>query len=105
MTQAMRAQFLGNGVVELREEVLGNLAPGDVRVAVEASGLCGSDKRPYRSGSAVVPGHEIAGRIIDVGDDVPTDRVGQRGVVYMPVFCGACASCKIGFTNGCLALH
>ena len=104
VTQARRARFLGGGVVELAQEMLPDIAAGDIRVAVEVSALCGSDKRPYREGSAVVPGHEIAGRIVAVGGGVPSYRVGERGIVYAPVFCGTCASCEVGFTNGCLKL-
>ncbi|KAA0920566.1 alcohol dehydrogenase catalytic domain-containing protein [Streptomyces apricus] len=104
LTQARRARFHGNNSIEVGQEVLPELAIGEVRVAVEISALCGSDKRLYRDGSVVVPGHEIAGRIVETSHDVPSCRVGERGVVYAPVFCGACASCAIGFTNGCLKL-
>ncbi|GAA3176657.1 MULTISPECIES: alcohol dehydrogenase [Streptomyces] len=77
---------------------------GQVRVAVEACGVCHSDvagilnltgKRP--AGTPVVPGHEVIGRIDAVGAEVSGWRVGQRvGLGYLGGHCGACASCRRG---------
>ncbi|MFD5821769.1 zinc-binding dehydrogenase [Nesterenkonia xinjiangensis] len=65
--------------------------PGDVLIAVEWGGICGSDLSYFSrgaSGTAVlrhplVLGHEVAGRVVDRGQDVPTALDGQR-VAVMP---------------------
>ncbi|OKI44710.1 alcohol dehydrogenase catalytic domain-containing protein [Micromonospora sp. CB01531] len=77
---------------------------GQVRIAVEACGVCHSDvagimnmtgSRP--SGVPVVPGHEVIGRIDALGDGVSGWRVGQRvGLGYLGGHCGACAMCQRG---------
>ncbi|MEU1892044.1 alcohol dehydrogenase catalytic domain-containing protein [Streptomyces pristinaespiralis] len=77
---------------------------GQVRIAVEACGVCHSDvagimnmtgSRP--SGVPVVPGHEVIGRIDALGDGVTGWHVGQRvGLGYLGGHCGACAMCRRG---------
>ncbi|NEE00707.1 alcohol dehydrogenase catalytic domain-containing protein [Phytoactinopolyspora halotolerans] len=105
------ARFSGNGVIAFDKVDLGPVPPGEVRLRVEVCALCGSDKRLLAAGSPVVPGHEIAGVVVDVGDaGGPADaaghavRVGTRGIVYIPVYCGSCAQCAKGRTNRCLRL-
>lgn len=79
-------------------------APGQVRVAVEACGVCHSDvagiynllgNRP--TDEPVVPGHEVIGRVDAVGEGVADWSVGQRvGVGYLGGHCGECDSCARG---------
>lgn len=102
VVMATRARFRGDKVLHLCDEILPDLASDEVRVSVEVAALCGSDIRPYFNGSVVVPGHEVAGAIIEAGDGVTASIIGARGIVYMPVFCNRCESCASGFTNGCL---
>ncbi len=60
--------------------------PGDVLVRVSSVGVCGSDAHYYRHGrvgefvveAPLVLGHEAAGTIVAVGDDVDRSRIGQR---------------------------
>lgn len=98
------------GHAELVEGPLPSPGPGEVLVAVGAAGLCGSDlelydgRRPegYRR-YPVVPGHEWAGTVADVGEDVWQVRPGDRVVAEGIRWCGACARCREGATNLCLA--
>lgn len=46
-------------------------------------------------------GHEIAGEVIDVGDDVRTISPGDRVIVPFQINCGTCSNCRIGLTNAC----
>lgn len=75
-------------------------APGWVRVAVEASGVCYADIGTAAAGGrrtvfSVTPGHEIAGRIADVGEGVPRWQVGDRVAVgWFGGSCGQCAFCR-----------
>jgi propanol-preferring alcohol dehydrogenase len=76
--------------------------PGSVRVKVEACGICHSDsltKEGIWPGIQYprVPGHEIAGIIDAVGENVGAWRIGQRvGVGWHGGHCGRCDSCRRG---------
>ncbi len=80
--------------------------PGEVVVHVEAAGICRSDVH-YRSGHRripgvpLVPGHEVAGSIVAVGDGVPSARQGERVCLHYLVTCGQCASCLRGAEQFC----
>lgn len=77
------------------------LAPGWVRLSVEACGICGSDLHfwhghlPRPVGTA--PGHELA----DVVVDGPAGLADVRYAVSPNVSCGACRFCLSGRTNLC----
>ena len=80
----------------------------EVRVAVEACGICHSDVYA-REGTPVydvayprVPGHEIAGRIDAVGEDVELWSEGDRvGVGWHGGHCFTCEPCRRGDFQGC----
>jgi D-arabinose 1-dehydrogenase-like Zn-dependent alcohol dehydrogenase len=75
---------------------------GQVRIKVEACGICHSDmfvKEGQWPGLQYprVPGHEVAGRIDAVGAGVATWKTGQRvGVGWYGGHCGQCDSCRRG---------
>ncbi|HEY1273073.1 MAG TPA: alcohol dehydrogenase catalytic domain-containing protein, partial [Terriglobales bacterium] len=75
---------------------------GQVRVKVEACGICHSDvvvKEGLWQGLQYprVPGHEIAGRVDAVGADVTNWKVGQRvGVGWHGGHCFVCDACRRG---------
>lgn len=94
------------GSVEVREVPDPAPAPTDIVVAVRACGVCGTDLHilqgefpptPY----PIIPGHEFAGDVVEVGASVPPSlaRVGQRVAVDPSLFCGYCASCRRGHGN------
>jgi len=82
-------------------------ARGQVRVKVEACGICHSDalvKEGHWPGIQYprVPGHEIAGRIDAVGPDVTLWKPGQRvGVGWHGGHCFQCDSCRRGDFINC----
>jgi alcohol dehydrogenase len=84
---------------------------GQVRVAVEACGVCHTDAvlvNGWLPGSSfpLVPGHEIAGRVDALGEGVAGWRVGQRvGVGWFGGSCGFCAVCRSGNFVDCSALR
>lgn len=49
-------------------------------------------------------GHEIAGEVIAVGDDVDRVKPGDRVIVPFQINCGTCKNCQLGFTNGCTSV-
>ncbi len=81
--------------------------PGQVRVAVEACGVCHSDAFTKEGGFPGlefprVPGHEVAGRIDAVGDDVARWKVGDRvGVGWHGGHCFVCGRCRRGDFINC----
>lgn len=81
-------------------------APGQVLIEVHASGICHTDIEVLRgnygsSAFPLVPGHEYAGRVIDVGSDVRSHKVGDRVVVDPNLECGTCSACLRGWAHLC----
>lgn len=91
--------FPGQGRIELREWPEPQPSVGEVRLRVRRTALCGSDLKLWRRGCEQVPGHEIFGVVDQPGHAAH----GQRACVFMPVFCGHCASCARGDTHLCLS--
>jgi alcohol dehydrogenase/propanol-preferring alcohol dehydrogenase len=100
----MRAVQVGSpkGPLELVEREVPEPGPGQVRIRIEACGICHSDvltREGLWPGISYprVPGHEIAGSIDALGPDVPGWKVGDRaGVGWHGGHCGYCASCRRG---------
>jgi D-arabinose 1-dehydrogenase-like Zn-dependent alcohol dehydrogenase len=81
---------------------------GEVRVRVEACGVCHSDVlSSVLAGSyPIVPGHEIAGVIESVGEGVETWSVGDRvGVGWYGGVDGTCRACRSGNSINCANLR
>ncbi|GAB3597876.1 alcohol dehydrogenase catalytic domain-containing protein [Microbacterium tumbae] len=93
-------------VVELADPAVG---PGDVRIAVERVGVCGTDLHVHRGtipvAYPVVPGHEIGGIVDEVGEHVTTLSPGQRVAVNPNVPCGVCAVCRRRPSMQCQSLR
>lgn len=96
------------GPLELVERPIPEPAPGNVRVKVQACGICHSDvmaKEGQWPGIEYprVPGHEVIGVIDAVGKDVPPIwKQGQRvGVGWHSWNCGYCDSCRRGIFFTC----
>jgi len=91
-----------NGPFELVERDIPTPGPRQVRVKVQACGICHSDsftKMGAFPGIRFprVPGHEVVGLLDAVGDDVPEWKVGARvGVGWHGGHCGHCPRCRRG---------
>jgi D-arabinose 1-dehydrogenase-like Zn-dependent alcohol dehydrogenase len=91
-----------NGPLELVEREIPEPGAGQVRIKVEACGICHSDsftKEGTWPGIQYprVPGHEIAGIVDALGSGVAGWRQGQRvGVGWHGGHCGYCDSCRRG---------
>ena len=91
-----------NGAFEPVRRDLPEPGPRQVRIRVQACGICHSDM--YTKAGAFpgiqyprVPGHEVVGVIDAVGADVPNWKAGARvGVGWHGGHCGHCASCRRG---------
>ena len=95
------------GPFEMVERKIPEPGPRQVRVKVQACGVCHSDtltKEGHFPGMVYprVPGHEVAGVIDAVGVDVPRWKLGQRvGVGWLGAYCGYCESCRRGVFITC----
>jgi 2-desacetyl-2-hydroxyethyl bacteriochlorophyllide A dehydrogenase len=80
-------------------------APGDAVVAVEASGICGSDLHIYHGRVKIEPGftigHEFVGTVIAAGDDVTRVQPGDRVLGCYQSACGMCFFCLRGAYHKC----
>ena len=96
----------GEGNVELRDLAEPEPGPGQVLIAVQAAGICGTDIHIYhdefRSWPPVVLGHEVSGRVVALGADVTSVAEGAR-VTTETYFstCGVCRFCRDGRVNLC----
>ena len=80
----------------------------DVQIAIEHCGVCHTDIHFVNNdwgmtNYPVVPGHEIVGRVTEVGSAVSTFKVGDRAAIGCLVdSCGVCSNCEKGFEQYCL---
>lgn len=97
---------------DLRVEEIAPAEParaGEVRVAISHGGICGSDLHYYHHGGfgavrlrePMALGHEVSGRIVEVGEGVTGLAVGDGVAVNPSRPCGACAYCAAGQRNQC----
>lgn len=74
--------------------------PGEVRIAIELAGVCGTDLHIHEGEFFAVfpltPGHEPVGLVDAVGDGVTSVRVGQRVTANGIGSCGSCRACRRG---------
>ncbi len=80
--------------------------PGEVLLAVEACGVCRTDLHILEGEVAarlpIVPGHQAAGRIVEVGRGVEGLSPGEAvGVGWVASTCGRCRFCRAGRENLC----
>lgn len=77
----------------------------EVKIRVKAAGICGTDLHilsgSYCADYPVVPGHEFAGIVEEVGRDADMFQPGDRVAVEPNIACGHCALCRIGRKNFC----
>jgi propanol-preferring alcohol dehydrogenase len=81
--------------------------PGEILLAVAACGVCRTDLHVVDGELPdpklpLVPGHEIVGRVAEIGANVAGFALGQRvGVPWLGRTCGICGYCRTGRENLC----
>ena len=104
----MKAAILyktGEGL-KIDEVSMPQIGPKDVLVKVKAAGICHTDlgivdghvpmgKLP------MILGHEVAGEIVKIGEEVSKDLMGKRVCVSYGIVCGSCPQCKVGNDTLC----
>lgn len=111
-----------HGREDVRVERIGEreLGPGEVRIEVEACGICGSDLHEYAEGPIAIPeddphpltgetlpltlGHEFAGVVVETGADVTAPTEGDAVVVNPIIACTVCRYCTDGQYSLCDSL-
>ena len=92
--------------LELREVPDPQPPRGGLIVKVETCAICGTDVKMYKYGYSaakllLIPGHELAGTIAEVGENIQGYREGERVVVAPNIPCGTCFYCQRGMQTSC----
>ncbi|WP_238315392.1 NAD(P)-dependent alcohol dehydrogenase [Mycoplasmoides pirum] len=83
------------------------LKSNDVLIKIKYAGICHSDIHTARSewgtcNYPIVPGHEIAGEVVAIGNKVKKFKIGDyAGVGCMVNSCQKCSKCKAGYEQNC----
>jgi alcohol dehydrogenase, propanol-preferring len=83
--------------------------PGEVLIGVHVCGVCRTDLHlaegdldPRHPG--IIPGHEVVGEVLELGEGADRFRVGERvGVAWLGGTCGRCRFCRRSQENLCLS--
>ncbi len=100
----------GAGDLRLEERPVPVPGPGEVAVDIRYGGICGSDLHYWRHGAVgefrlrepLVLGHEIVGRVRQVGPGTQAPPPGTPVAVHPLASCGSCRQCLAGRRNTCL---
>ena len=95
--------------VELQQRPIPKIKRNEVLVKVKTVGICGSDLHYYESGrigdfivkTPFVLGHEAAGEVVEVGEEVTHLKIGDDVALEPGKTCGHCEYCKTGKYNLC----
>jgi propanol-preferring alcohol dehydrogenase len=104
---AMQCTAPGRPLQAVWRDALPQPGPGQVRIRVAACGVCRTDLHLVdgdlaHPGRPVVPGHEVVGRVAELGEGVSGLAVGDRvGVPWLGWTCGSCEHCRAGRENLC----
>ncbi|MGO4568282.1 L-idonate 5-dehydrogenase [Rhizobium sp. 2YAF20] len=99
--------------LRIEERAREAIGPGQVEIAIEAGGICGSDLHYYNHGGfgairlrePMILGHEIAGTVRELGAGVTGLSVGDRVAVSPSRPCNHCHYCLKGQQNQCLNMR
>ncbi len=105
----MRAMVLNRAKTPLVMRTLADPrpAPGEVLIGVRACGVCRTDLHVVDGELTepklpIIPGHEIVGEVVAVGEEVERFAIGERvGVPWLGHTCGVCSYCISGHENLC----
>lgn len=99
-------KFYAPGDVRLEEAPEPTPGPGEIKLRVRATSMCGTDVKISTSGHQRmepnrVMGHEIAGEVAELGEGVTGWSVGDRVQVIAAIPCGECDWCRAGIETIC----
>lgn len=78
-------------------------------IKIKSVGICGSDVGAYRGVNKTISypkiiGHELAGEVVEIGENSKGIKVGDRVIIDPYIYCGKCYPCSLGRTNCCTDL-
>ena len=92
--------------LSIEEVSVSKPGPHEVLIRTAAVGVCRSDLHfvdgAYPHPMPTIPGHEAAGVVEAVGDEVSSVKVGDHVVTCLSVFCGHCEHCVTGHMSLCV---
>ncbi|MCL1870103.1 MAG: zinc-dependent dehydrogenase [Promicromonosporaceae bacterium] len=99
-------KFYAPGDVRLEDAPEPTPGPGEIKLRVRATSMCGTDVKISTAGHQRmepnrVMGHEIAGEIAELGEGVTGWAVGDRVQVIAAIPCGECDWCRAGIETIC----
>ena len=103
---AIRKVARGLGNIEVTDVPVPIAGPGQVVIKVDSAGICGTDLHIYFDEFETYPpvtiGHEVSGRIVEIGADVKGWKEGDRVTTETYFYtCGECFNCRRGRRNLC----
>ena len=111
MRKQKAAYMHGTDKMIIKEIDVPEIKKDQVLVQLEYVGICGSDVHYYHSGrcgsyevdlnEVFMLGHECAGSVVEIGEDVTSLQVGDRVALEPGITCGTCEFCKAGKYNLC----
>lgn len=104
----LAAVYHGPNDLRVEDYPIPEIGLGEALLKVESAGICGTDlrilhggHRMYAAGVQRIPGHEVVGDIVAVGENVRGVEVGTRVFVSPNMGCGHCDQCVSGKNNRC----
>lgn len=102
------AVYHGPNDLRVKQRPVPDIGPDEALLKVVSVGICGTDlrilhggHRMYAAGVQRIPGHEVVGDIVAVGENVKGVEIGVRVFVSPNMGCGHCDQCVSGNNNRC----
>jgi len=96
-TTMQAAVYRAPNDVRIESVPVPTIGPGEVLLRIDTCGICGTDLKKIHTGSHAAPrifGHEMAGTVVAVGDDVTAWKPGDRAMAFHHIPCGHCYYCR-----------
>ena len=103
--------------LQVREVPDPQIKPDQILLEVKACGICGSDMHFYETDDQdymlypgltkfpSITGHELSGKVVEVGKEVTDLKPGDMVTVEEMIWCGHCIPCRNGYPNHCTNLE
>jgi L-iditol 2-dehydrogenase len=106
--QMLAAVYHNPRDLRIQEHPIPAINHSEALIKVVSTGICGTDLRilngkhhMYPPGTVRIPGHEVVGDIVQIGDEVKGWGIGQRVFIAPNIGCGHCKLCISGNNNLC----
>lgn len=106
MRKMIKQVMTAPGEIEFREAEILKIDKNQVLVKIMKIGICGSDIHVYHgthpfTDYPVTQGHEVSGKIAELGEAVEGLKIGQKVTIEPQFYCGECYPCTHGKYNLC----